>query len=71
MVPIHSLFYSVNASETVGLLLMPTMYQVSEGTGNVSIMFQVTDNTTTTGGSLQVAVMVEFMDMSAAGVYGL
>ena len=70
MVPIHSLFYSVNASETVGLLLMPTMYQVNEGAGNVLIMFQVTDNTTA-GGSLQVAVMVEFMDMSATGVYGL
>ena len=70
MVPIHSLFYSVNASETVGLLLMPTMYQVNEGAGNVLIMFQVTDNTTA-GRSLQVAVMVEFMDMSATGVYDL
>lgn len=70
MVPIHSLFYSVNASETVGLLLMPTIYEVNEDAGNISIMFQVTDNTTA-GGSLQVAVMVEFMDMSATGVYDL
>jgi len=70
MVPIHSLFYSVNASETVGLLLVPTTYQVNEGAGNVSIMFQVIDNTTA-GGSLQVVVMVEFMDMSATGVYDL
>lgn len=70
MVPIHSLCYSVNASETVGLLLVPTIYQVNEGAGNVSIMFQVIDNTTASG-SLQVVVMVEFMDMSATGVYDL
>ena len=49
---------------------MPTIYEVNEDAGNISIMFQVTDNTTA-GGSLQVAVMVEFMDMSATGVYDL
>ena len=47
---------------------MPTTYQVNEGAGNVSIMFQVINNARASG-SLQV--MVEFMDVSATGVYGI